>query len=470
MYAIVDIETTGGSPENSKITEIAILLHDGKQVVRRFSSLVNPKCPIPYFITQATGINDEMVRGAPPFHEIAKEVLELTEGTVFVAHNVRFDYGFIKAAFKDLGYIYHRKTLCTVRLSRNTFKGLASYSLGNLCDSLNIQIKNRHRALGDAEATAILFGKIIENNTTTLTPDWLPSEIRSSNLPPLLDESVLEKVPSRVTGVYYFHNKKGDVIYVGKSKDIKKRILQHFSAAGSRKVLHLQHEIADISFEITGSELIALLLESDEIKRLKPIYNVAQKRTRAVPFFGIYQASDTEGYVNLHIEKLKEGVEPLMTADSIFSAKNVFYKLIAEYKLCLSKCGLHNLGGPCFDYQLHKCLGACLEKESPAEYNSRVMAAIESVSFKNESFFVLDSGREKSEKSFVRIENGQYKGFGFIDISFGEPKPENMQHNLKKYSHNKDIQQILCEFMKQERVKIPDKDQSVNNSTQPLNY
>jgi DNA polymerase-3 subunit epsilon len=455
MYAIVDIETTGGSAERSRITEIAILIHDGKEVIKRYSTLVNPGCPIPYYITQFTGISDDMVRYAPAFHEIAKEIIELTEGAVFVAHNVRFDYGFVKAAFKDLGYNYNRKTLCTVRLSRNTFKGLPSYSLGNLCESLNIVIKDRHRALGDAEATAILFNKIIENNTAYLSPDWLPSEIKKSTIPPLLDEDVLEKLPAQVTGVYYFHNKKGDIIYVGKSKDIKKRILQHFSAADRKKAIRMQHEIADISFVNTGSELVALLLESDEIKRMKPIFNASQKRTSAIPYYGIYKGIDAGGYINIYISRLRPDAEPLMTADNIISAREIFYKAIAKFQLCLSKCDLHNLGGPCFDYQLHKCLGACLEKEGPEDYNARAMKAIASFSFENECFFIVGNGRNKMEKSLVCIENGQYRGFGYVDFSFGQPTLADMRDSIKKYNHNRDIQQILCGFKKQGITKIP---------------
>lgn len=455
MYAIVDIETTGGSPDNSRITEIAILVHDGKQVVEQYSTLINPKCAIPYFITQTTGINDEMVRHAPAFHEVAKKILELTEGAIFVAHNVRFDYNFVKAAFKDLGYNYQRKTLCTVRMSRDTFPGLPSYSLGNLCEQLDIQIKNRHRALGDAEATAILFDKIIANNTNAFAPNWLPSEIKRTNLPPLLDEKIFQKIPAQTTGVYYFHNRNGEIIYVGKSKDIKKRLLQHFSAADRKKAVQMLHEIADISYENTGSELAALLLESDEIKKHKPIFNSSQKRIRAIPYYGIYKGLDTLGYINIRIEKLRPNVEPLMTADNIYHAREIFYKAVADFELCLSKCDLHNLGGPCFDYQLHKCKGACIEKESAETYNKRAMKAISSFSFQSESFFMVDQGRHPGEKTIVCIEDGQYKGFGYVETLFGIPDFRDLRDCIKSYHHNRDIQQILCGFAKHGIKKIP---------------
>lgn len=456
MFAIIDIETTGGSAVNSRITEIAILLHDGKEVVKQYSTLINPQCPIPYFITQCTGINDEMVRDAPAFHEVAKDILELTEGAVFVAHNVRFDYSFVKAAFKDLGYNYQRKTLCTVRLSRSTFKGLPSYSLGNLCERLNININNRHRALGDAEATAILFGRIIEQNNAMLDPDWIPSEIKKTSIPPLLPEAILRDLPEECIGVYYFHNQKGDVIYVGKSKDIKKRVIEHFTLKhkASRKSIQLLNEVADISYEHTGSELIALLLESDEIKRLKPVLNSAQKRTRGVPFYGIYRRTDEAGYINLYFEALKEGEEPLRTSDTLYNARDWMYQMIERYNLCLSKCNLHNTPGPCFNQQIHKCFGACVEQETAGDYNARVESAIDNFSFKNESFFLVGEGRHDSEKSIVCIERGQYKGFGYIDVSFGQPSIDDMRSAIKKYNHNHDIQRILCAYLRKKQLKI----------------
>ncbi len=448
MYSIIDIETTGGSAATGKITEIAIIVHDGEKVIKQFSTLVNPKCSIPYFITQCTGITDEMVRDAPEFHEIAKEVIELTEDTIFVAHNVRFDYGFIKAAYKDLGYNFQRKTLCTVRLSRSTFPGLPSYSLGNLCKSLQIDLKNRHRALGDAEATAILFNRILENNSQPLTPEWILLETKKSAIPPLLNENVLNNIPSGITGVYYFHNQNGEIIYVGKSIDIKTRILQHFANQKSKKAIRLQHEIADISYESTGSELVALLLESDEIKHHRPLYNTSQKRTKAIPYYGIYQSLDNVGYINLIIERLKPGNQQLATADNMMSAKNLLYKIIEKHKLCHSKCNLHKTGGPCFNYQIHTCLGACLEVEKPDVYNLRVQEAIEGFSFHNETFFIVDKGRTADEKSVVYIENGEYKGFGYYDTSLNAPEIDELKDYIKQYNHNKDIQQILCQYMK----------------------
>ncbi|RZK42719.1 MAG: 3'-5' exonuclease, partial [Hymenobacter sp.] len=171
MYAIIDLETTGGQPANDRITELAIYVHDGQQVVDSYTTLVNPGRSIPPFITQLTGITNDMVAAAPRFHEVARKVVEMTEGCVFVAHNVRFDYSFLKKEFADLGYNYSRKTLCTVRLSRSLIPGQPSYSLGKLCQSIGIPLNGRHRAAGDAEATAILFSRLLRITQEAENPE-----------------------------------------------------------------------------------------------------------------------------------------------------------------------------------------------------------------------------------------------------------------------------------------------------------
>jgi DNA polymerase-3 subunit epsilon len=452
MYAIIDIETTGGSPSYSKITEIAIILHDGQKVIEEYSTLINPECSIPYQITQLTGISNEMVRDAPPFYDVAKKIIELTKDAVFVAHNVNFDYNFVKAAFKDLGYDYHRNTLCTVRLSRHAFPGFPSYSLGKLCDSLNIQLANRHRALGDAKATAILFDRIIKSNTSILDDIKNAAITIPKNLPPQLKDDALQKIPVGITGVYYFHNTTGDVIYVGKSNDIKKRIIQHFASGKTKKSARMLEDIAHISIENTGSELIALLLESDEIKKLKPIYNTSQKRSRAVPLYSIYDKIDEAGYVNLYVDRHQEERQPLTTIDNGKESTQFFERLVEKFNLCLAKCDLHKFKGPCFNHQIKKCNGACLELESPEAYNKRVTQAIETFSFQNQSFFLIGNGRVAGEKSMVCIERGLYKGFGYFDTEGGYPQVEDLRHQIKKYSHNRDIQQILSKFIKKSMI------------------
>lgn len=455
MFAVIDIETTGTNPSRDRITEIAVILHDGQNITDRFCSLVNPECRIPPDIQRLTGITNDMVASAPKFYEIAKQIVQLTEGAVFVAHNVRFDYGFVKAAFSELGYLYQRDTLCTVRLSRKTFKGLPSYSLGRLCETLGISINGRHRAHGDAEATAILLGRILQNDSLQ-AKDWLKQESKKTCLPPLLKEQVYESIPEGITGVYYFHDKNGYVIYVGKALDIKKRLQQHFSLSskGSSKSIQMKNEIADISYEATGDELVALLLESDEIKKIKPIYNVLQKRSGAIPYYGIFSAYDPMGYINFNIRKLKDRDEPIYTADNHASARSFLHNLTERYELCQSKCDIHHMQGPCFYVHLHKCKGACTGAEDPETYNLRALEAISRNSFQRESFMILGKGRKPDEQSVICIEKGIYKGFGFAETDNLQGNLQLLRQCVKPYPHNRDIQQILCTYLKREHKRI----------------
>ncbi|HOI87387.1 MAG TPA: 3'-5' exonuclease, partial [Lentimicrobium sp.] len=168
MYAIIDVETTGGNFASERLTEIAIYLHDGEKIVDEFSTLINPEQSIPFMITRLTGITNEMVAGAPRFYEVAKKIVEMTEGATFVGHNASFDYNFIRHEFKRLGYNFRRQTLCTVRMSRKLLPGLPSYSLGNLCEMLGIRIENRHRAAGDALATVKLLELLLKTDPETI--------------------------------------------------------------------------------------------------------------------------------------------------------------------------------------------------------------------------------------------------------------------------------------------------------------
>ena len=407
MYAIIDIETTGGQPAQDRITEIAIFIHDGNQVVDQYHTLINPERPIPFFITQLTGITDDMVQEAPKFHEVAKEIVQFTEGKVFVAHNVRFDYSFIKKEFADLGFNYQRKTLCTVRLSRSLIPGLPSYSLGKLCKSIDIDLQMRHRAIGDAEATAKLFDKLIKLNQPAIvgsedalaekSKKFISNEIRTSLLPPTISKAHVDALPD-LPGVYYFYDETGEVIYVGKSINIRKRIIQHFNIDyKSRKSVEFKNRIADISYELMGNELIALLFESDEIKRLKPHYNRQQRRS--VFSSGIYAYIDQDGYKRLTFQKVSSTNPPLIALSNHHKSKDFLFHKVAKYNLCQKLCDLYKTKGACFDYQVHQCKGACVHQEPPEEYNARVDEVIESFTYEHDSFVIIGKGRERGERS-----------------------------------------------------------------------
>ena len=485
MYAIIDLETTGGQPTQDRITEIAIFIHDGETIVDQYSTLLNPGRPIPFFITQLTGINDEMVREAPHFHEVARKVVEMTEGCVFVAHNVRFDYSFLKKEFADLGYTYSRKTLCTVRLSRSLIPGQPSYSLGKLCQNIGIPLEGRHRAAGDAHATAILFGKLLKITqqdealtSTAPTPaaalaavdanapsgrkpggkqpsprrvKAVQDAIRTALLPPLIMPEQVAALPQEA-GVYYFHDEAGEVIYVGKSINIYKRIQQHFAVDyKSRKSLEFKNAIADITWELTGSELVALLYESHEIKRLKPLYNRAQRRS--VFPAGIFLRTDEQGYQRLYYGRADDHAEshPLIALGNQFKAKGFLFHKVSKYNLCQKLCDLYKTQGACFDYQVHRCQGACLGLEPPETYNARVEQAIESFTYEHASFVVVGPGRAADEQSVVVVENGRYLGFGYVDDSFSARRLADVKDIITRYNDNKDVQQIIRQYVRKKR-------------------
>jgi DNA polymerase-3 subunit epsilon len=262
-FAIVDIETTGGYAAASGITEIAIIIHDGENIIERFETLINPGKNIPLYIQSLTGIDNEMVAASPYFEDIAVQIFKLLQGRVFVAHSVNFDYSFLKHHLEVAGYNLNVPKLCTVRLSRKIVPGLASYSLGRLCDSLQIPLHNRHRAGGDAAATAILFSQLMKWDKQGMIAAMLKRNSKEQSLPPNVPKSVFEALPS-CPGVYYFINRSGKVIYVGKAIDIKKRVSSHFTGhtADARRQ-HFMRDVFHISFEVCATELMALILEAN---------------------------------------------------------------------------------------------------------------------------------------------------------------------------------------------------------------
>jgi DNA polymerase III subunit epsilon len=455
LYAIIDIETTGGQPAQDKITEIAIFIHDGNQVVDQYHTLINPQRPIPFYITQLTGITDDMVKEAPKFYEVAKDIVQLTEGKIFVAHNVRFDYSFLKKEFSDLGFTYQRKTLCTVRLSRSLIPGLPSYSLGKLCQSINIDLKQRHRAIGDAEATAELFDRLLKLNQGEMMPavaaqesksKLISSVVKTSLLPPAISREQIDELPDQA-GVYYFHDSEGEVIYVGKSINIRKRIIQHFNIDyKSNKSIEFKNRIADISYELTGSELVALLYESDLIKKLQPLYNRQQRRS--IFSSGIYLYEDQNGYKRLTFEKVNSQRTPLIALANHHQSKSFLFHMVEKYNLCQKLSGLYKTNGACFDYQVHRCKGACLGLESPEEYNARLEIALETFRYEHESFVLIGKGRHEYERTVVCVENNRYLGFGYIDDTFSAQTLQDFKEVISPYQDNKDVQQIIRSYMR----------------------
>ncbi len=459
MYAILDIETTGGKYNEEGITEIAIYKFDGHNIVDQFSSLVNPEKPIQPFVVNLTGINNEMLRHAPKFYEVAKRIIEITDGCIMVAHNALFDNRILTTEFDRLGYHFEKETLCTVELAKKLIPDMPSYSLGKLVRSLGIPLSDRHRAQGDAKATVALFKMLLAKDTSKeIITETLRKDPKLKLAPKLLD--IIENTPSE-TGVYYMHNEDGKVIYIGKSKNIKKRLMQHFTG-DNRKSKKIQLEVKSVTFEKTGNELIALLKESEETKQNKPIFNKGLRRT----LFSHQLSSfvDENGYINLKIEKADGRKKAITTFSNYQQAKSLLFRITEANQLCQKLTGLEKTSKSCFKYTIKECYGACIQKESVDEYNNRINAFLEKSSYENQNMLIIDRGREIEERSVILIENGIYKGYGFYNLNFQINNPEILKSIINPMQNNRDAQHIIQNYLRKNKVL-----KTVNLSTNTVN-
>lgn len=459
MYAILDIETTGGKYNEEGITEIAIYRFDGHEIVDQFSSLINPERPIQPFVVNLTGINNEMLRQAPKFYEVAKRIIEITDDCILVAHNALFDNRILTTEFDRLGYPFEKQTLCTVELAKKLIPDMPSYSLGKLVRALGIPLTDRHRAQGDAKATVSLFKMLLAKDTSK----QIISETVRKDPKKKLDSKLLnliENIPSEV-GVYYMLNEAGDVIYIGKSKNIKKRLSQHFTSE-NRKSKRIQQQVKSVSFEKTGSELIALLKESEEIKQIKPMFNRALRKSSYT--HQLTSFVDENGYINLSIEKADGRKKAIITFSNFQQAKSELFKITEEYNLCQKLNGLYDSKNQCFNYTIKVCYGACINKEPAEEYNARVKAFLEKKSFENQNMLIIDRGRDVEERAVVLIEGGKYKGYGFYNLNHQINNPEILKTIINPMQNNRDAQHIIQSYLRSKKVL-----KTVNLSTNSIN-
>jgi len=391
-----------------------------------------------------------MLRNAPKFHEVAKRILEITKDTIFVAHNTSFDYRILKTEYNRLGYNFKRNTLCTLELSKKLILNVNSYSLGKLTKQLGIPLTQRHRASGDALATVKLFKLLLDKD---LDKNIIIENIKNtgkSNLPSKLNE-ILDELPNS-TGIYYMHNKNSEIIYIGKSKNIKKRVNQHFTGK-DRKSQKLQINTVTISCDETGSELIALLKESNQIKLHKPIFNRKLRKSKYP--YGLYKIIDKNNYINLSISKISSGKDPLTTFKNMNHALSFLNKLINKNDLCQKLCGIYKSNKNCFRYDINECYGACINIEKPDQYNERITKAVKYLSFENKNFAIIDKGRNIEENSFVLVENGLFIGLGYFNLNFQINYIKVLKKIIISMAHNKDSQQIIQSFLRKAKgIKI----------------
>jgi DNA polymerase-3 subunit epsilon len=391
-----------------------------------------------------------MVADAPKFYEIARDIVELTKNKIFVAHNVHFDYNFLRSEFERLGYYFKRERLCTVRLSHRIIPGLPSYSLGNLCSELNIPLNGRHRARGDALATVKLLELLIERNGHQPIDHFSKAIKRNYALHPRLDMAVFDRLPES-PGVYYFYNEQSELIYIGKSKNIRSRVMSHFSGSSSRKAIEMCSRTADIGYETTGNELIALLRESFEIKRHMPYYNRAQKRASFQ--YGIYASIDERGYIRLALERTKDMPATPIACFSLKSeARQFLSHIIDKYELCQKLCGVYSSSGSCFHFEIGSCRGACTGREIPGRYNIRAEKAIRDCSFEYGNLLIIDQGRNNGERSAVKLENGKYIGYGYFDFEYAAGNPGIISECITSFPDSREIRHIIRQYLRSHSV------------------
>ena len=418
MYSILDVETTGGKFNEEGITEIAIYRFDGEKIVDQFVSLINPEIPIQPSVQQLTGINDKMLINAPKFYQIAKRILEITENSILVAHNSSFDYRMLKIEFERLGYKFYISQLCTVKLSKKIIPDLKSYKLGNLVKNLGIPISNRHRASGDALATVELFKLLLLKDNEKVIVNSLITETKPSSKNKW--QKLINKLPNDV-GIYYFHDQNGKIIYIGKSNNIKNRVNQHLTGK-SKKSLNIQLEAFDITFERTGSELIALLKENTEIKKHKPKFNRLLKKI--IKKFCLEICENLDGDKYLRICHYDDTVNYLECYSSLKTANNRLEFFKKKYEL----------------------------SDSIKKNNTNINLLIKDLSYKFKNMLLIDKGRDIDEKSVIVVKNNNYIGYGFFTLNHQISNFEVLDSLIVKNEYIENSKEVILKYLKKHKI------------------
>jgi DNA polymerase-3 subunit epsilon len=443
MYAIIDVETTGGSPSADRVIEIAVFVYDGERVTDSFSTLLNPKRPIDPYVTKLTGITDAMVKNAPTFEEVHERILELMHENIFVAHNVKFDFGMIRQEFRRMGIDFNRQQLDTVNLARKVMPGFQSYSLGNICDSLGIEIKDRHRATGDAEATVKLLQLILSNQAAAKYIEIEMSHgIDVDMLPPYLSKAEIEKLPEDA-GVFYYKDETGKILYLDGTKNIRKKVITDFQKPADSSDRKRMYELMrNIDYELSGNELTAKLLAYRELKNHLPEFNKIPKANLFT--HGIYLDKDEHGFSQMKIHPLDwPESEPVLRFSSKAAANKILAKLIKENNLHqwfalrsrMKENGIDPKGLKSFNHHIEKATRRFL--------------------YKQPSFFIIGAGIHPDANSVIWIENNAYKGYGYFSPELTQPLPDNLKEVIKPDEDDMEVQKIIrSQLRKMKNTKI----------------
>ncbi|MEO5950493.1 MAG: exonuclease domain-containing protein [Candidatus Saccharimonadales bacterium] len=373
----VDIETTGGSYRNSRVLEVAAIRFENGKITKEYSTLINPESYIPAAITHLTGIHEVDIVDAPVFADIADELSDILSGAIFIAHNVRFDYSFLKHEFSLVGSTFLPKLLCTVRLSRALYPSQKGHSLAALIERHEIPVLDRHRALADAHAILYFSQMAFDKHGYELFNQAVAKQLKTQYLPPNLRIEEMDTIEN-IPGVYIFRDEANQPIYVGKSITLKKRVLSHFQDT-SPKELKISQNVHHVETIPTGSELAALVLESKLIKELKPLFN---RRLRRISQYAMLIKDEDNGYANLRVKSGNvDATTDLSRVYGLYESRTKAKKRIEEltrtFQLCPKLMGIEKTNGACFSYSLGKCKGACIGSENKELYNRRFEVALE---------------------------------------------------------------------------------------------
>lgn len=452
---VLDLETTGTSPTHNRIIEIGLCeIHHG-QVVEEWSSLVNPQVRISPFITQYTGISDELVAAAPTFEDLAEDLHQRLSGKVLIAHNARFDYGFLKNEFARLGLDYQEKTLCTLKLSRRLYSEHRRHGLDALIERHGLSSQARHRALGDVRMTWEFLRKALAENPSDVLEKELRRMLGRPSLPPNVAPEQIEALPN-APGVYLFYDENDSVLYVGKSIDLRARVLSHFSGDHRRhKDMRLSQQIHRLEFIETAGELGALLLEARLVKELTPVHNRRLRRTRELHSLRL-SSNCAAGFVDI-VSLTHVAPKDLAQTYGLFrsprEAQKVLRDIASEQKLCLKIMGLEKGRGACFAYQLKKCRGACVGDEPQALHRARLQMALSALKLRTWPFAGMVGFRERSSTGRTAVH--VFDQWCHLGTAQDETElADILESNNESLGFDLDGYKILCRYLEQKQGKL----------------
>lgn len=455
--AFVDIETTGTRSSFDRIIEIGILRVENNRLVKKYQTLINPQAHIPPEIEMLTGITPKDLERAPTFRQVADEILEILSDTFFVAHNVRFDYGFLKHEFRRRGISFSSKHFCTVKLSRCLFPSAKHHNLDSLIERFQIVCKRRHRAFDDAKVLFAFYKKIQKMFPLETLEKAINIGLSRPTIPLSLTLADLENLPE-LPGVYIFYADEGVPLYIGKSINIRERVLSHFSGdIHSSFEMKISQQIKSIETIPTAGELGALFLESSLIKERIPLYNRMLRNKKEL--IAIKAKKDKDGYMTVFLEPVSEvEISDLGFFKSDRQAKDFLYKMAREHGLCERLLGLEKTKTACFAYRLGRCKGACVAQEAPLFYNLRFSAAFSDMKIASWPFsgpiIIEETDATRDITEYLLVDKWCFLGKVVTD--------ENGSLNdlTRNYSFDLDMYKILRQYLRSpknmKRIKLLD--------------